>query len=223
VRAGLRRLGWSMITLGFFTLYFLVYQLFGTNAVTSQAQASLQRELSDSFQAAPKRPQAAAAGPVTRAADLPAETGEPFARLKIPKLEAEHVVVEGAGREELRKGPGRIASTKLPGERGTFAIAGHRTTYGGPFYHLDRLTKGDELIVETRYATFTYTVSRTRIVAPTEVSVLRDVAGQDGKPKPQIVLSTCNPRFSAKQRLIVFGDLTSATPRGAAKGGSVAA
>lgn len=221
MRASLRRVGWSMITLGFFTLYFLVYQLFGTNAVTSQAQASLQDELTDQFAAAApatEQPQAAA-GPVTRAADLPAPTGEPFAQLRIPKIEADHVLVEGAGRDELRSGPGHIAGTKLPGEDGTFAVAGHRTTYGGPFYNLDQVAQGDQIEVETKYAVFTYTVARTEIVAPTQVSVLDDVKDPEGGVLPQLVLSTCHPRFSAAQRLIVFGELTSAEP----KGGSVAA
>jgi sortase A len=213
VRTGLRRLGFSMITLGFFTLYFLVYQLVGTNAVTSRAQDSLRDELTDQFAAASAEPQAAAT-PVTSGPDLPAANGEPCAQLKIPRIDGEYVVVEGSDREAQRAGPGRIPNTKLPGEEGTFAIAGHRTTYGGPFFDVDQLEPGDELIVETKYATFTYEVTKTEIVAPTQISVLDDVQGEDGQMKQQIVLSTCHPKFSAAERMIVFGELSSAQPRG---------
>jgi sortase A len=115
-------------------------------------------------------------------------------------------------RADLKKGPTHIGTTKLPGQSGTFAIAGHRTTYGAPFNELDKLRKGDEIRVSTPIATYTYKVSSTKIVLPTQVEVLRDVKGKNGKLKQQIVLSTCHPKFSARQRLIIFGELASTTP-----------
>jgi sortase A len=205
VRRFLRGLGWTMISLGAFTLYFLVYQLVGTNALTGRAQASLRDELSEQWSAAPRGQQSRR---VIRAPEKPVAAGKAFAIIRIPKIGVEQVLVEGTSRSNLRKGPGRISTSKMPGQAGAFAISGHRTTYGAPFFHLDRLKRGDQILIQTKNATYVYTVSRTRIVLPTETSVLRSVRGPDGKLKPTIVVTTCHPRFSAKERLIVFGDLT---------------
>jgi sortase A len=192
-----------MISLGAFTLYFLVYQLVGTNAVTGQAQAALGSEL-DKEWAAPTRPGSVSPSSIK---EKPVGEGKAFARIRIPEAGIEQVLVEGTGRDDLRKGPGHISSSRMPGQAGTFAISGHRTTYGAPFFNLDKLDVGDQIIVQTRLATYTYKVSRTKVVAPTEISVLDDVRGSGGKLKPTIVLTTCNPKFSAKQRLVIFGDL----------------
>ena len=68
------------------------------------------------------------------------------------------VVVEGNGAGELRRGPGHYPATALPGQRGTVAIAGHRTTYGAPFRHLDDLERGDRIELAMPYGRFTYRV-----------------------------------------------------------------
>jgi sortase A len=129
--------------------------------------------------------------------------------IDIPKIKLENkVIVEGVGRDELRKGPGHVPSTVLPGQDGTFGVSGHRTTYGAPFYRLNELEKGDTITVVTREAVYTYTVTRTAIVRPTDTQVLDNVIGPDDKPKATITLTTCHPRYSARQRLIVFGDLS---------------
>jgi sortase A len=205
VRRLLRGTGWTFIGMGSFVLYFLVYQLVGTNAVTSRGQSDLRNELQREWSATP----------VTRTRDpkkveprRPA-VGKPLAVLDIPKIRLDNkVVVEGVGRDELRKGPGHVPSTVLPGQDGTFGVSGHRTTYGAPFYRLNELTKGDTITVVTREAIYTYTVTRTDIVRPTDTQVLDNVKGPDGKTKATITLTTCHPRYSARQRLIVFGDLT---------------
>jgi sortase A len=205
VRRLLRGTGWTFIGMGSFVLYFLVYQLVGTNAVTSRGQSELRTELQREWSATP----------VTRTADprkavprRPAP-GKPLAILDIPKIRLDNkVIVEGVGREELRKGPGHVPSTVLPGQDGTFGVSGHRTTYGAPFYRLNELAKGDTITVVTREAIYTYTVTRTAIVRPTDTQVLDNVRGPDGKLKATITLTTCHPRYSARQRLIVFGDLS---------------
>jgi sortase A len=201
-----------MISLGAFTLYFLVYQLVGTNHVTGQAQAELRGELNQEIAAAGGAPKAGAAKPRKPKAEKPAAEGKAFAFISIPKIKAEHVIVEGTSRDDLRKGPGRIVQSKMPGAAGTFAVSGHRTTYGGPFGDLDKLKAGDEIIIRTKLATYTYSVTHSRVVLPTEVSVLDDVRGEDGKLRPTIVLTTCHPKYSAKERLIIFGDLVSTKP-----------
>jgi sortase A len=205
VRRLLRGTGWTFIGMGSFVLYFLVYQLVGTNAVTSRGQSDLRSQLQREWSAAP------APTPKTdpkKAVPRRALPGKALAVLDIPKIQLENkVLVEGVGREELRKGPGHIPSTVLPGQEGTFGVSGHRTTYGAPFYRLNELGKGDTITVVTRDAIYTYTVSRTAIVRPTDTQVLDNVRGPDGEFKATITLTTCHPRYSARQRLVVFGDL----------------
>ena len=207
VRRLLRGTGWTFIGMGSFVLYFLVYQLVGTNAVTSRGQDELRNELQREWSAPSSAP---SQQPKDSKKVVPRRvaTGKPMAVLDIPKIRLDNkVVVEGVGRDELRKGPGHVPSTVLPGQDGTFGVSGHRTTYGAPFYRLNELAKGDNITVVTREAVYTYTVSRTAIVRPTDTQVLNNVNGPDGKPKATITLTTCHPRDSARQRLIVFGDL----------------
>ena len=136
--------------------------------------------------------------------------GDAIARLKIPRLGSDVVVVKGSDPADLRKGPGTYDDTPLPGLGGTTAIAGHRTTYLAPFRHLDDLRRGDRITVEMPYGTFTYRVQRTRIVSPAAIKVLRDVG------YARLVLSACHPLFSAAQRIIVVARLTAVVPLRAA-------
>jgi sortase A len=139
--------------------------------------------------------------------------GAAIGRLKVGRLDADFVMVKGADPSDLRKGPGTFDGMPLPGAGPTVAVAGHRTTYLAPFRHIDRLRSGDRITVEMPYATFTYRVQRTRIVAPDAVSVLRD-AGYD-----RLVLSACHPLFSAAQRIVVVSRLTRVVPLRAARAG----
>jgi sortase A len=206
VRRLLRGTGWTFIGMGSFVLYFLVYQLVGTNAVTSRGQDDLRNELQREW-TAPAAATPRKADP-KKAVPKRVAAGKALAVIDIPKIDLnDKVVVEGVGRDELRKGPGHVPSTVLPGQPGTFGVSGHRTTYGAPFYRLNELAKGDTITVVTREAIYTYSVTRTAIVRPTDTQVLDNVIGADDKPKATITLTTCHPRYSARQRLIVFGDL----------------
>lgn len=210
MRRILRATGWTFIGTGGFVLYFLVYQLVGTSVVAGKDQADLRRNLEQQWSTGSGAQVAAAqrrSAPTPRVAK-----GQGFALMRIPKIKVERVLVEGVDREDLRKGPGHVPSTVLPGQPGTFGVSGHRTTYGAPFYRLDELSKGDEIFVETRAAVFVYAVTSTKIVLPTDVWVLDDIPGPGGRPKSTITLTTCTPRYSARQRLIVFGDLVSTRP-----------
>jgi len=211
VRRFLRRLGWTFIGTGAFILYFLVYQLVGTSAAAGRSQADLRQSLEQQWASQTGGP-AATSGRATPAPPQRVARGRAFALIRIPRIDVERVLVEGVERDDLRKGPGHVPSTVLPGRPGTFGVSGHRTTYGAPFYRLDELRQGDQILIVTQAWTFTYTVSRTQIVLPTDVWVLDDVPGRGGKSKPTITLTTCNPRYSARQRLIVFGDLASSVP-----------
>jgi sortase A len=124
--------------------------------------------------------------------------GQALGHIGLPTLGRRYAVVAGTELGTLRKGPGHYRDTPLPGQRGTVAIAGHRTTYGAPFRTVDRLRRGDPIVVRMPYARFVYEVERTRIVAPTAVWVKRRAAHD------RLVLSACHPLYSAAQRIVVF-------------------
>lgn len=131
-----------------------------------------------------------------------------MALLRIPKIGVE-AVVEGVGVEALKAGPGHYPSTPLPGQPGNAAIAGHRTTYGAPFYRTDELEPGDLIEVTTRQGDFTYRVREKKVVLPSQNEVLAP------SEENLLTLTTCNPRFSAAQRLIIISELVD-TPAAAA-------
>jgi len=137
--------------------------------------------------------------------------GTAVGRIRIARIGASFVIVDGTDTRSLRKGPGIYDEVPFPGAPGTTAIAGHRTTFRAPFRRIDKLRRGDEIVVAMPYGRFTYTVQSTRIVAPSQVSVI-DRVGYD-----RLVLSACHPLYSAKQRIVVFGRLTGAQPLGAAR------
>jgi sortase A len=208
VRRTIAGVGRALVTVGLLILLFVAYQLWGTGIFTARAQADLR----DKFEQQQER-WAAVTSTTTRPVDdspvipLPPnfdpaiDEGSPIGRITIPKIGVNQVVVEGTDREELKKGPGHYPSTPLPGQLGNAAIAGHRTTYGAPFFRLDELDTGDTIVVETIFGKYTYRVYQKLVVRPTDVSVA------DNTPDPQITLTTCNPRYSAAERLVVKGRL----------------
>jgi sortase A len=135
-----------------------------------------------------------------------AHAGHAIGKIRIPRIGAHYAIVQGTDTDSLRKGPGHYPHTSFPGEGGTVAIAGHRTTYGAPFNQIDKLKRGDEVAVEMPYGTFIYSVDRTKIVQPTDLGVVKRVPGPE-----QLVLSACHPLYSAAQRIIVFARLKTAT------------
>ena len=118
--------------------------------------------------------------------------------LSIPRIGLLDAIVEGVGDAQLEQGPGHYPGSALPGEPGNVAIAGHRTTYAHPFYNLDALVPGDPIYILTSQGLFHYTVTRTQVVSPSDVAVLQTIPGQN-----TLTLTTCTPRYSAAQRLIV--------------------
>jgi sortase A len=132
--------------------------------------------------------------------------------------------VEGVSDADLRRGPGHYPQTVLPGQNGNSAIAGHRTTYGAPFYSINQLKVGDPVsLTDTTGRTFVYKVSQAPlVVSPSDVSLLNNTRF------PQLTLTTCNPPFSATSRLVVTARLTGqpplpVTPAQTAKSASAAA
>ncbi len=137
-------------------------------------------------------------------------TGAAVGRIDIPKIGAGYTVIQGTDELSLEKGPGHYPATALPGMGLTVAVAGHRTTYLAPFRRINELVPGDRIIVRMPYGKFIYGVQYHRIVLPTALWVTRDVGYE------RLVLSACNPLYSAAQRIIVFARLESVQPLGPA-------
>jgi sortase A len=199
-RRTLRAIGNALLAFGVLAALFTGYELWGTGLFTARAQSNLRDDV-------------ALHGLVNygvlegnqRSRPIP---GEALGYIKIPKIGLDMIFVQGVSVDDLRTGPGHYPDSALPGQKGNVAIAGHRTTYLHPFWSLDKLVKGDRILLRTRKGTFVYSVEWVRVVAPTDTSVVRPT------PAPSVTLTTCNPRFSASQRLIVRGRLVSSPGEG---------
>lgn len=139
------------------------------------------------------------------------DAGAAAGRIKIDRIKLNKIIVNGSDPESLRKAPGIYDDVPFPGMPGTTAIAGHRTTYGAPFRRVDKIRRGDDIVVEMPYGTFTYEVEKTQIVKPTALEVIRRVSYD------RLVLSACHPLYSAARRIIVFARLVGAQARGEAR------
>ncbi len=224
VRRTVREVGLALITLGVVVLLFVLYELFGTGIAESQSQHTLSRQFSAEL--AKLHPQPAAPGAtstsggtagsggtdtptVSSQQTLPAVTlpsvppGGAVDHLVVPKIGIDKFVVEGTNEQDLRRGPGHYTGTAYPGQMGNAAIAGHRTTYGAPFFRLGEMAPGDPIyITDLTGRTWLYKVSaQPEVVSPSDVAVL------DPTNFAQLTLTTCNPKFSATSRLVVFARL----------------
>ena len=166
------------------------WTLWGTGFATRAAQDDLRPAFEERIASR------TAEEPPPRTVNVP---GSAIAIIRIPKIELNYVVVEGTDTESLKKGPGHYPWTSYPWEKtGRVAIAGHRTTYGAPFWSLNELEPGDRIVLATEYGIFNYRVTESRIILPSQAAVLNETK------KPTLVLTTCNPRFSAAERLVIF-------------------
>lgn len=133
-------------------------------------------------------------------------TGDAAGRITIAKISLDMLFVQGTDEASLEKGPGHYPTTALPGLGKTVAIAGHRTTYLAPFRRLDALAPGNRIVLTMPYGRFTYRVQYHRIVTPNSWWITRN----DGYDR--LVLSACNPLYSAAQRIVVMANLTQVSP-----------
>jgi sortase A len=184
---------------GLIILLFVAWQLWGTAISQHHSQA----DLSNQFHAhlahpVTKPPAAFSLAPATTKIGDPPE-GSAIAQLQIPTIGLNQYVVSGTAEGDLAKGPGHYFGTAMPGQSGNVAIAGHRTTHGAPFNRLAELVVGSRIYLTTSGGqVLTYVVATTPYpVSPTNVSVLNDFGDN------RLTLTTCNPEFSAAQRLIV--------------------
>jgi sortase A len=201
VRTFLRGFGRTCITGGILVLLFVVYQLWGTGFAEARSQHDLKKQFG-ALTTIPTAPLTTTTTdrphPTTTAAPLPSPpTGSAVAILNIPRIGLSAAVVEGVGVEDLKKGPGHYPNTPLPGQPGNTAIAGHRTTYGHPFYDLDSVKTGDDIFIATHTAVFHYSVISEQEVLPSDVAVVAPTADN------RLTLTTCTPRYSASHRLIL--------------------
>jgi sortase A len=205
-----------MIAAGVIILLFVAYQLWGTSIQTARAQDDLEEELERQLADTPTIettttvPTSTTAGGPTSTTLVPAlappgvplpADGEPAGRIEIPRIGLDAVFVQGVSVADLKRGPGHYPTTPLPGQAGNAAIAGHRTTYGAPFHRIDELTAGDEIRVTTVQGTFVYAVREALIVRPNQSEVLNPT------PDNRLTLTSCHPKYSARQRIIVIADL----------------
>ena len=211
VRRIVAGIGRTCIAAGTLILAFVAYQLWGTGLAESRSQDRLRNDFLDALELPASTTTSTSSTSTvpgdevtttTMSAAPPTPSGEAVAIIRIPKIGVEKAVVEGVGVNALKQGPGHYPTTPLPGQPGNAAIAGHRTTYGAPFYRADELEAGDLIQVTTRQGEFTYEVREKKIVKPSQNEVL------DPSEDNLLTLTTCHPRFSAAQRLIIVGELT---------------
>ena len=197
-RSRMARVGLSLLSVALFctAVGLLGYPVY-TNFYQSRVQNRLEKEI-----ASPEH--------VERYKARELQDGDALTRIKIPALDVNVVVVEGTSASALRAGAGHYPKTPLPCEAGNVSIAGHRTTYGKPFANVDRLKVGDTIILETPIGSCTYEVARQPfITSPTDFSVVANDPAVHA-----LTLTTCHPKGSAKERLIIRATLTegAATP-----------
>lgn len=222
--------GRGMIGAGLLLFGFVGYQLWGTGIQQARSQDRLDDRFTELLDAAstvgPPTPPVTATAPaspatttLTTATPVPStgvpstaarpapKPGEPIAKIVIPSIGVDQVVVSGVGTEELKKGPGHYPDTPVPGQLGNAAIAGHRSTFGAPFERVDELDPGAEIDVITPDGRFVYRVTDIRVVEPTEIGVIGPTTDA------VLTLTSCWPKYSADKRIVVRATLDPAAGR----------
>ena len=207
IRRVVRGTGKTLIASGVLILLFVAYQLWGTGLHEARAQDDLKDKFAQiaAPDDRPRRRRPPTAPPTTVAVPL---EGDAIARIVIPKTNVDKIIVEGVGVEDLKKAPGHYPGTPMPGQPGNAAIAGHRTTYGAPFYDLTTWWPATRSRSRPPSASSATRSSHTQVVSPEAIEVL------DPTDDNRLTLTTCNPRYSAAERLIVSAKLvtTPVTP-----------
>jgi sortase A len=216
--------GRVLIAVGLLMFGFVAYQLWGTGIEYRQSQDRLADEFTTLVAGTPSAPTTptdttspptapapspttappTTAAPATSAAPVPDfSSGDVMALLEIPSIGVHSYVVSGVEPADLKHGPGHYPDTPMPGQLGNSAIAGHRTTYGQPFYRLDEVAPGDEILVTTVQGRFVYRATGSEVVGAGS----SDVVATTDPTVARLTLTTCTPRYTAAKRLIVFADL----------------
>jgi sortase A len=217
VRRTIAAIGRTLVTLGLLILLFVTYELWGTGIFTARAQTHLKNQFQAELKSVqhdnpvitvpPVKPKPGHHAPPTsttidpRTQVAPPE-GDPLGEIIIKKIDVDWAVVEGVQLTDIAKGPGHYPGTPLPGQIGNAAIAGHRTTHGAPFFRVNELQPGDLIVVKTLAGSFTYKVDQKPFaVDPTDYAVVANT------PDAELTLTSCNPRYSAAQRIVIKAKL----------------
>lgn len=216
-------LGELMITAGVFLLLFVAWQLWWTDFTSNREQASITNSLSKQWDSGKANARGNSSNPP---ALLQPGPGKPFALIHIPRFGSHwepRPVLEGTKLSILDEGVGHYADTAMPGQIGNVALAGHRVTYGRPFFQIADLQAGDAIVLETVDGWYTYRMTSEEIVSPRDVAVIAPVPGKPGEPANgrYLTLTACHPKYSARQRYIVHGTFESFTPRADGKPASL--
>ena len=216
LRSTMRGTGELMITFGLVLLLFAAYEMWGNTAIVDAHQDQLTQQLDDVW---------ANPDPTVSASPVPGATASPapgpnlanaVARLYIPRLNKQWVVVEGVTQADIRYAPGHYPKSAMPGQPGNFSVAGHRNR--ATFWDLDLMDNGMPIIVETKTSWYIYKVVLKRVVLPTQVEVVAPkppvVKSREGK---LLTLTTCNPKLDNYQRLIIHADFDREMPRSGPK------
>ncbi|WP_433546655.1 class E sortase [Streptomyces sp. CA-294286] len=208
-----RLIGELFITFGVVMLLFVTYQLWWTNVRAGMHADGAAHSLQNDWAKGGGKPRAAGAF----------EPGQGFAIMHIPKLDVKVPVAEGIDKHKVldRGMVGHYAEgqlkTAMPSDKqGNFAVAGHRNTHGEPFRYVNRLVKGDKIVVETQDVFYTYEMtSMLPQTSPSNVGVIQPVPPGSGFSKPgrYLTLTTCTPEFTSTYRLIVWGKMVEERPR----------
>lgn len=227
-------LGKTLIAVGLLMFGFVAYQLWGTGIETARAQNALESEFEDLLAGTTTTDAPVIVDTVpdstpdttpdtvpdsTPDVSVPAEPpttqpmvqeGDPIARIEMPTIGVDNIVVAGVEKSDLKKGPGHYPETPMPGQLGNAAIAGHRTTYGQPFFDVDKLRIGDEIIVTTVDGRYVYRVTGQQIVSPSDYEVVSTV----DPTKATLTLTSCHPKYTARERIIITSELDTAASTG---------
>jgi sortase A len=222
-------LGRILIAIGLLMFAFVSYQLWGTGIQTAQAQNRLENEFEDLLGSTTSVPVTTTTAPPPTTTTPPDESvpqestttvvttttlpppiieapaeGEPLARLEIESIGLDWIVVSGVSASDLQDGPGHFPETPLPGQVGNSAIAGHRTTHGQPFFRIDEVEVGDDIVLTTLAGRYVYVMTSQQLVAPSDYAAVIPAVDPT---KATITLVSCHPRYSTRQRIFVHAEL----------------
>ena len=180
-------LGRTMIVAGLLLLSFVAYQLWGTGIVEGRSQTAIAKQF---VKPQPIQPQ----------------LGGLVGRITIPSIGVSKYVVAGVRLKDLERGPGLFPGSPLPGQKGNFAIAGHRTTFGAPFSRIDELRGNERIVLESKDGTFTYIVNgEPKIVLATDTAVAKTT----NPDSATVTLVSCYPKWTSTKRIVVVATLDS--------------
>ncbi|MFF3030209.1 class E sortase [Streptomyces rubiginosohelvolus] len=209
-----RAVGEVFISLGVLMLLFVTYQLWWTNIRADQIAGKETNRIQDEWANGDRRPGVFA-------------PGEGFAIMHIPKLDVVAPIAEGIDKEKVldrgmigHYGEGKLKTAMPSDKQGNFSVAGHRNTHGEPFRYINKLQRGDPIVVETRDAYYTYEMANILPqTSPSNISVIEPIPVGSGFTKPgrYLTLTTCTPEFTSTYRLIVWGKMVDERPRSEGK------